>query len=89
MTLDIPSETVDLHALAKSVEDAPEVVSWLNSILDEGIPGPRGEATSMPPIDLTTLDRRVSSILSSVETYTFPTSIYPPTIDCYRWTRLR
>jgi len=43
MSFDNPSpETVDLHALAKSVEDAPEVVSWLNSILDEGIPGQRG-----------------------------------------------
>jgi len=68
MSLDNPSsEAVDLHTLAKSVEDAPEVVSWLNSILDEGMPGPRGEGTSTTPIDLTALDRRVSSILSSVE----------------------
>ena len=62
-----PSETVDLHTLAKSVEDAPEVVSWLNSILDEGAPGSGAEGTSTTPIDLTALDRRVSSILSSVE----------------------
>ena len=68
MSLDKPSsETVDLHTLAKSVEDAPEVVSWLNSILDEGMPGPGAEGTSTTPIDLTALDRRVSSILSSVE----------------------
>jgi len=62
-----PSETVDLHTLAKSVEDAPEVVLWLNSILDEGAPGSGAEGTSTAPIDLTALDRRVSSILSSVE----------------------
>ena len=62
-----PSETVDLHTLAKSVEDAPEVVSWLNSILDEGASGSGAEGTSTTPIDLTALDRRVSSILSSVE----------------------
>jgi len=62
-----PSETVDLHALAKSVEDAPDVVPWLNSILDEGSPGLGAEGTSTAPIDLTALDRRVSSILSSVE----------------------
>ena len=60
-------ETVDLHSLAKSVEDAPEVVSWLNSILDEDAAGLEAEGTSATPIDLTTLDRRVSSILSSVE----------------------
>jgi len=62
-----PSETVGLHTLAKSVEDAPEIVSWLNSILDEGTPGSRAEGASTAPIDLTALDRRVSSILSSVE----------------------
>ena len=62
-----PSETVDLHTLAKSVEDAPEVISWLNSVLDEGAPGSGTEGTSTAPIDLAALDRRVSSILSSVE----------------------
>ena len=62
-----PSETVDLHTLAKSVEDAPEVISWLNSVLDEGTPGSGAEGTSTAPIDLAALDRRVSSILSSVE----------------------
>jgi len=62
-----PSEIIDLHGLAKSVEDAPEVVSWLNSILDEGMPGSRREGTSTAPIDLTALDRRVSTVLSSVE----------------------
>jgi hypothetical protein len=68
MSLDGSSpETVDLHTLAKSVEDAPEVVSWLNSILDEGASGLGAEGTSTSPIDLTALDRRVSSILSSVE----------------------
>ena len=67
MSLDDPSETVDLHTLAKSVEDAPEVVSWLNSILDEGMPESGAGGTSTIPIDLTALDRRVSSILSSVE----------------------
>jgi predicted transcriptional regulator len=68
MSLEGPSsETVDLHTLAKSVEDAPEIVSWLNSILDEGAPGSGAEGTSTAPIDLTALDRRVSSILSSVE----------------------
>jgi len=68
MSLDNPSsETVDLRTLVKSEEGAPEVVPWLNSILDEGIPGPRGEGTSTTPIDLTALDRQVSSILSSVE----------------------
>ena len=68
MNLDNPSpETVDLHILTKSVEDAPEVVSWLNSILDEGAPASGAEGSSTVPIDLTALDRRVSSILSSVE----------------------
>ena len=68
MSLDNPpSETVDLRTLATSVEDAPDVVSWLNSILDEGAPGFGAEGTSTAPIDLTALDRRVSSILSSVE----------------------
>ncbi|KAF9648710.1 hypothetical protein BDM02DRAFT_3167980 [Thelephora ganbajun] len=68
MSLDDPfSEIVDLRTLAKSVEDAPEVVSWLNSILDEGVPGLGVDGTSTAPIDLTSLDRRVSSILSSVE----------------------
>ena len=62
-----PPETVDLHTLATSVEDAPEVVSWLNSILDESTPGLPAEGTSTSAIDLTALDRRVSSILSSVE----------------------
>ena len=61
---DLTSEIVDLHAVAKSVEDAPEVVPWLNSILDEGA---SADGTSTAPIDLTALDRRVSSILSSVE----------------------
>ena len=67
MSFDNSSETVDLRTLAKSVEDAPEVVSWLNSILDEGMPWMATEGTSTAPIDLTVLDRRVSSILSSVE----------------------
>jgi len=75
MSLDNPSsETVDLHTLAKSVEDAPEVVSWLNSILDEGAPALGAEGTSTAPIDLTALDRRVSSILSSVEVVAEETS---------------
>lgn len=68
MGLENPSsETVDLHTLAKSVENAPDVVSWLNSILDEGAPGLGAEGTSTSPVDLTALDRRVSNILSSVE----------------------
>ena len=68
MSLDDPTpETIDLHTLAQSVEDAPEVVSWLNSILDEGAPGLGAEGTSTAPIDLTALDRRVSGLLSSVE----------------------
>jgi len=68
MNFESPStEPVDLHTLAKSVEDAPEIVSWLNSILDEDAPGSGAEGTSTAPIDLTALDRRVSSILSSVE----------------------
>lgn len=64
---DPPSETVDLHTLATSVEDVPDVVSWLNSILDEGTPAFGAEGTSTATVDLTALDRRVSSILSSVE----------------------
>ena len=68
MSLDNPaSEAVDLHTLAKSVEDAPEITSWLNSILDEGATGYGAEGTSATPINLTALDRRVSSLLSSVE----------------------
>ena len=61
------AETVDLHALEKSLEDAPDVASWLNCILDEGTSVSAAEGTSTTPIDLTALDRRVSSILSSVE----------------------
>ena len=60
-------ETVDLQTLAKFLEDAPDVVSWLNSILDEGAPGLGAEGAETAPIDLTALDRRVSSVLSSVE----------------------
>lgn len=68
MSLDNSSiETVDLHTLEKSLEDAPEVISWLNSILDEGSLGSGAEGTPAAPTDLTALDRRVSSILSSVE----------------------
>ena len=68
MNLDNSSnEAVDLHTLEKSLEDAPDVVSWLNSILDEGTSGSGAEGTSTTPIDLTALDRRVSSVLSSVE----------------------
>ena len=63
----ISTETLDLHTLEQSLEDAPEVVSWLNSILDEGTSGSGTEGTSKTPIDLTALDRQVSSILSSVE----------------------
>lgn len=69
MSLDNSSaaETLDLDTLEKSLEDAPDVVSWLNSILDEGTSGSGAEGTTTTPVDLTTLDRRVTSILSSVE----------------------
>ena len=76
MSVDSSSaEAVDLHTLAKSVEDAPDVVSWLNSILNEGISGPGTEGTSTAPVDLTTLDRRVSGVLSSVEIVAEETSL--------------
>lgn len=39
-----------------------KVISWLNSILDED-----AEGAPRAPIDLTALDRRVSSIVPSVE----------------------
>ena len=60
-------ENVDLHTLEQSLEDAPEVVPWLNSILAEGSSGSGSEGTSTTPIDLPALDRRVAGILSSVE----------------------
>ena len=64
---DSPAEVVDLHALANSVENASDIVLWLNSMLDEDAPELAAEGTPTAQIDLTTLDRRVSGLLSSVE----------------------